>query len=186
MVSGIVALLDAVHTREVELIWQEFQYEFGVHGVAKTPIPHFSFHLAERYDAPLLAETIAQVTLDLAPLRVRTSGLGLFTGEAPTLYIPVVKSLALSAFHARLWEALEPLAVGSQFYYHPDHWLPHITLAQCNEDNFRPLQIPQLVGMLAPRHPFAWEMEIAELAYLEDIDPDYPHQRSQRFPLRPA
>jgi 2'-5' RNA ligase len=55
--------------------------------------------------------------------------LGFFTGPNPIVFIPVVRTTELSAFHQQIWERIEPLATDINPYYAPDKWTPHITLA---------------------------------------------------------
>jgi len=35
----------------------------------------------------------------------------------------------LERFHRRIWEAIAPVAVTPNKRYHPDRWIPHVTLA---------------------------------------------------------
>jgi len=125
---GIVSLLDSEHNRLVEELWAELAVACGLRGVYVTPFPHFSYHVAARYDTDRLAEVLRQVTRDMAPFYVRTTGLGMFTGAHPVLYLPIVRTSELSRLHHALWHAVAPASSGGVDYYHPDVWMPHITV----------------------------------------------------------
>jgi 2'-5' RNA ligase len=56
-------------------------------------------------------------------------GLGIFSGDRPVLYLPIVKSQAMIDLHNQIWERLGSLADRANGYYSPAFWLPHITLA---------------------------------------------------------
>jgi len=125
---GVVSLLPQPFYDRVEGLWKELEEE-GLHGVWVTPYPHFSWQVAETYAEEDLAQTLRELARQTAPFDVHTAGLGLFGGEQPVLYIAVVKSPELMAFHQRLWTALAPLSQGLIPYYAPPNWMPHITLA---------------------------------------------------------
>jgi 2'-5' RNA ligase len=109
---GVVSLLDSTHYEQVERLWAELEARFGVRGVYMTPYPHVSYHVAAAYDLARLEPILRALAGETAPFRVRTAGLGVFTGAQPVLYLPVVRTVPLSHLHARLWEALAPAAGG--------------------------------------------------------------------------
>gem|GEM_PF-6245821 len=47
----------------------------------------------------------------------------------PVLYIVVMMNTEMEAFHRQIWDAVNPVAVLPNKRYHPDRWIPHITLA---------------------------------------------------------
>jgi hypothetical protein len=55
--------------------------------------------------------------------------LGIFTGEHPVLYLPMVKSVEMIALHREIWDQVQPYSKESQLYYSPPLWVPHISLA---------------------------------------------------------
>jgi 2'-5' RNA ligase len=159
---GVVSLLDRAHYEQVDHLWAELAEMFDVRGVYVTPYPHFSYHVAAAYDLdrldPIL-QTIAGLT---APFRVRTTGLGVFTGSQPVLYLPVVRTAALSRVHAALWPAITPAAQDSSGYYHPDHWMPHITIGI---GDVPPARLAAIIAHLATRS-FDWEIPIDQFALI--------------------
>jgi hypothetical protein len=95
------------------------------------------------------------------------TGLGLFTGPAPVLFLPVVRTAALSAWHQRVWDALLPAAREPLDYYHPDRWIPHITVAHGDLD---PDRAAEAVRRLAGR-TFDWRLTADNLACGADTGP---------------
>jgi 2'-5' RNA ligase len=161
---GVVSLLDSTHDAQVERLWAELAATFGVRGVYVTPYPHFSYHVAAAYDLARLDPILQAVAGMTAPFRVRTAGLGIFTGAQPVLYLPVVRTAALSRVHAALWPAVASVASDSNSYYHPDRWLPHITIGF---GDVSPERLAALIGPLAARS-FDWEIAIDQFALIYD------------------
>ncbi len=161
---GIVSLLDNEHYQLVEDLWAELQREFSVHGVYITPYPHFSYHVARHYDVDELEPILERITSNITTFQVRTGGLGIFTGAHPVLYIPVVRSQELTELHQELWEVIPTTDSGVQEYYHPDRWMPHITIGfgDMNKDN-----LSRIIPWLAER-AFNWEITINNLALIYD------------------
>ena len=97
--------------------------------------------------------------------RIRTSGLGVFTTVVhPVIYITVVRDQVLSDFHQRVWQEVEEVSTGAVVHYHPERWIPHITLAQ--GDLVRG-HLPEIVSLLSERD-FAWEIEVGNLSLIYD------------------
>ncbi len=162
--EGIVSLLDNKHYQMVEELWAELARKFGVRGVYITPYPHFSYHVAAHYDFALLTPILERITSNITTFQVRTSGLGIFSGNAPVIYIPVVRSLELTQLHEALWKELAPLASGAQEYYHPDQWMPHITIGfgDITQEN-----LPPIVRWLNEQN-FFWEIAVNNIAFIQD------------------
>ncbi len=78
---GIVSLLD--NDQLIEELWAELEREFSVHGVYVTPYPHFSYHVAQVYDVEKIEPILQRITSNITTFKVRTSGLGVFTGTSP-------------------------------------------------------------------------------------------------------
>src|SRR5579871_3200774 len=87
-VNGVVSLLDGEHYQQVETLWAELAERFGLRGVYVTPFPHFSYHVASHYDTGQLEPILRQVASKIHPFQIKITGLGIFTGPQPVLYIP--------------------------------------------------------------------------------------------------
>jgi hypothetical protein len=161
---GIVSLLDNDHYQLVEELWAELEREFSVHGVYVTPYPHFSYHVAQGYDMDKVESVLDRTTSNITTFKVRTSGLGIFTGSSPVLYIPVARSLDLTQLHQELWQEISPSSSGVQEYYHPNQWMPHITIGFGDISKDR---LSQTIPFLAERD-FTWEISINNIALIYD------------------
>jgi hypothetical protein len=160
--QGVVSLLDARHWALVENLWAELAHDFGVRGVSVTPYPHFSYQIAPHYDPAALAALLAPLARQTAPFRVRATGLGIFTGIQPVLYIPVVRDPALTRLHEALWRLTAPVAAERSPHYEPLNWMPHITLGH---GDLTPEILPAIVRNLAS-HDFNWKITVDNLAFI--------------------
>ncbi|MDX1521557.1 MAG: 2'-5' RNA ligase family protein [Anaerolineae bacterium] len=161
---GIVSLLDDNHYRQVETLWAELQAAFDLTGIYAVPFPHFSYQVAAAYDLDRLEPLLAGVARQHPPLAVKTTGLGIFSGPKPVLYIAVVRSQALSQFHQAIWHSVSTTGSGLVEYYRPANWVPHITLANLD---LGPDRLSAAVERLSHRD-FSWEMTIDNLSLLYD------------------
>lgn len=100
---GLVSLLDKKHYALVEEIWQELEIDCRLKGIHVTPLPHFSWQIAEDYAWEALENALQELAFEAEQFKVRTNGLALFTGEEPVVYIPVVRTKELSRFHEMIW-----------------------------------------------------------------------------------
>jgi 2'-5' RNA ligase superfamily len=161
---GIVTLLDNDHYRLIEDLWAELERRYSVRGVYITPYPHFSYHVAQDYDVYKIEPVLQRITSNITTFKVRTSGLGVFTGNSPVLYIPVARSLELTQLHEELWQEVATASSGVQQYYHPGQWMPHITIGfgDISKDN-----LSQIIPFLAERN-FSWEITVDNIALIYD------------------
>ena len=166
--EAVVSFLDATHDARVRELWAELETRFGLRGIYSAPFPHLSYHGARNFDDEKVEVLLAQTAAGLEPLTVRTAGLGLFTGEKPVLYLPVVKTPALMTLHSKLLDALSPLATGENPHYLPERWTPHITLAYGDLTHAR---VGSVLQRLSERS-FDWELTLDNLAlvYTEGQD----------------
>jgi len=162
--NGVVSLLDNRHYEMVEQLWADLEREFDVRGVYVTPYPHFSYQIAPRYDVEALEAVLQRFASKSRPFRVGTSGLAIFTGPSPVLYIPVVRTLELTRFHEALWQEISQAGSEIVGYYHPERWMPHITIGMgdLNKDN-----LGRIVQYLSGRD-FYWEITVDNLAFIYD------------------
>lgn len=163
--QGVVSLLDDHHYARVEAIWEELEQKFGVRGMYATPYPHFSFQVAEVYDHATCEEFLRGLAARTRPFRIRTVGLGVFTVASPILYIPIVRSPALSALHREIWDNVRQVTPGAvAHYYHPEEWAPHVTLAQGDVDQDKLADIVRLLS----RRNFHWEFNVTNVTVIYD------------------
>lgn len=161
---GVIALLDDEHHAQVEWLWAEMERAFGIPAGYPGAMPHVTFHLAGGYDpAPTLA-AVAEIAAAQPPFQLRTTGLGVFTGAAPVIHIPVVRNEDADRLHRRLYEALAPFCQEHAAYYSPTHWMPHITLGYKNVPQEAHAQVlPWLAAQ-----DLAWVIHVTTLAVGQD------------------
>ena len=174
---AIVSLLDEEHFQLLKDLWRDLEADCGLAGVNLTPLPHFSWQTASQYDFDRLQPLLKNISREAQPFFVRTTGLGVFSGELPVVYIPVVKDPAIVGFQARLWKQVIPTAIGISSHYEPEIWVPHITLAYGDVNRFK---LGCAMEKLAFQ-PFNWEVQVDHLALVfqysgqvGEIDSIYP------------
>jgi 2'-5' RNA ligase len=166
---GVVSLLDPQAARLVESIWVELENEFGLSSMYVPRIAHFSYQIADEYNVKRLGAALEQLAQSQRPFRVRTTGLGLFTGSRPVLYIPVIRNSELAQMHSALWQAINGAGTGVSDLYRPENWMPHITLAQGDLDKDN---LPRLVGWLSDRD-FTWEITVNNVGLIYQTGNEY-------------
>lgn len=162
---GVVSLLDDTHSQAVANLWDELEQTCKVKRLREIiPYPHVSYHVAQEYDFARLDEVLTRLAAASAPFSVQTAGVGIFTGAKPVLYLAVVRNPKLMRYQQAVWAALAEanMSVGAVDLYHPDHWMPHITLAQHDLDA---TTLPEAVRLLSER-TLAWDMTIDGIAVL--------------------
>lgn len=163
---AIVSVIDPEHYARVEALWHELELKCGLSGIRATPIPHFSWHIADKYDFDPLQVEVRQIAGLTRPFSIHTGGLGLFTRENPVLYFPIVRTSLLSKIHQEIWDRVTPLSQKLSPYYAPELWMPHITLAHGD------VNLPSL-SCVVERLAFqviAWEITIDNLAVVSQVD----------------
>ncbi|MBF9221004.1 2'-5' RNA ligase family protein [Hymenobacter ruricola] len=126
---AITSLLSAPHVQRINAIIKSLEEKFGLDDVQATLDPHLTYQLAGVKKLSALKQVLAEVATTTAPFPAFTTGLGVFPGERPVIYIPVLRSDALNALHRRIREATAPLCLRTDKFSGPDCWLPHISLA---------------------------------------------------------
>lgn len=163
---GVIFLLDEASNARIESLWDEMEREFGVPKGFPGALPHLTAHLAGGYILEAVRAVIEATVATKAPFTVPTAGLGVFTGELPILYIPVIRTPMLSALHAHLHISLAAHCVEPEPYYAPERWMPHITVGQVdlNSEIF-----PSLLHWLA-QQPLSWDIHVPSLAIGENTE----------------
>jgi len=168
--NGVVSLLDPAAMAQVHTLWAEMQTAHGIGEAARrVPWPHLSYHIAPGYDLIRLEAGLGPLARETRPLEIRTTGLGIFTGPTPVLYLAVTRSPALSALHAQVWAACDAAAEDPSPLYAPNVWVPHITLAHLD---VTPANLPGLIADLGGR-VFAWTIMLSAFTALFKVDDVY-------------
>lgn len=125
----VASLLNPAATQQTQQIWEWLETECGLMGIKLTPLPHFSWAVAEEIDLERVEVEIRKLAETFEPFTAETTGLGIFTGENPVLHTSLVKTRRLLEFQEHIWSAASGCAVRLSPYYDPSSWMPHITLA---------------------------------------------------------
>jgi len=166
---AMVALLDDEHTAKVHQIWSLLEIECGLPPVDIPPYPHFSFHVAKNYQLAELDDRLSDLVSKINPFAIRTTGLSVFTGQNPVVYIPVVASQTLLSVHRTIWEKTSGFGNQLNSYYQPGYWMPHITLLHNNIDADC---LNCIFNQLIER-TFDWEVEINKLGVIYQKGGEY-------------
>jgi hypothetical protein len=162
--EGLITKLPQPYHRQVMDIWEELASTFNITKArGTTPIPHFSWHVAESY-SPGVLQPLSQLFDSQSTPLIKTTGFGIFHGEAPVVYIGIQTTSELLHLHQQLTEIIQPYAIGSHALYEPIHWTPHITLALHDTT-------PQIAGDIIARYsanPFKWEFYFDNLILLTE------------------
>lgn len=176
--QAIVSALDDPHREMVDSIWGELKAVFGLQGVIGSTRPHFTYHVAEAYDADTISDALRGVARATVPFAIETHGLGVFRGDETVLYLHVSPSPALMAVHQRVWDAVASIAADAKPVYAVETWVPHITLAigDLTED------VLPLALQLLNRRTYEWAIPVTNLCLIEDTSSAVGEWR--RFALR--
>jgi 2'-5' RNA ligase len=178
---GLVSLLDSNHYEIVEELWHRLEKECGLAGVKATPYPHFSWQIAQNYPEPDTEMTIRTIASQTKPFKIHTGGLGIFSGRQPVAFISIVRNAKLNQLHDQLWEQFKASAKRLSPYYHPQRWMPHITVVYESET---PEALQCGLKMLISQS-FEWEIEVNNISFVSQsanqigtlsYRHDFPHE----------
>ena len=165
--EAILSLLPDPFYDKVKEIWTLLENNHSIHEVQAAPFPHLSWQGAMEYEEKGLELTLKTIANLSKPFRIRTCGIGLFTGQYPVIFIQVIKSPQLMRIHQQIWSAIRPLGKDFNPHYEPDVWQPHITLAMGDVTNE---QIGSIVQSLAG-FDFNWEFLVDHIAHFVSAVP---------------
>lgn len=161
---GIISLLDNTYTELVNELWRDMVADCSVTNKHLPPLPHFSWSVFDDCDIERLDEVLVDIAGKTTPFTVRTSGVGIFTGENPVIYVALIKDEKLMRFQEMLWYKTASYSTKTSPYYIPDFWMPHITLVNgANEKKNILCALDKLM-----RRNCVWEFKITCLAVIGD------------------
>ncbi|MBI9049536.1 MAG: 2'-5' RNA ligase family protein [Anaerolineaceae bacterium] len=115
---------------KIHAIWNELDLTCNVNHVKYSPIPHFSWITFKGINNhALLNEKLHQWAGGFDPFQIKVSGLGIFQGEQPIVYLPIVRTSQLSKLHSGLLKHIDQYIEDASSFYFSENWMPHITLA---------------------------------------------------------
>lgn len=126
---AIISEIDAQSSEKVNQIWRKLCNACGLEAIYKIPTPHFTWLVAEALDVEQVKLKLSNVIQDSPHITTHTFGIGLFSGERPILFLPMVKTIEMIQRHQYIWDEIRPYCTDLKLYYSPKFWIPHITLA---------------------------------------------------------
>ncbi|MCJ8163719.1 2'-5' RNA ligase family protein [Pontibacter sp. E15-1] len=177
---AIASLLDKTATERVSDLTDQLEKKFGISGVKITPYPHLTALTAEVPDMEEFKEYLESTCLETRKLTVRTTGLGVFPGPNPVIFIPVLRTPPLNNLHERLHRDISEMSTEMGVYYNPKLWLPHITLAL--GDTTQELLGPVL-NFLGTFN-FNWEITLDNLTIMQKCGEYYLKEDAFQFGKR--
>lgn len=135
---SIITELEEQAAVQVMHIWRQLHDACGLEGIFNFPNPHFTWFSVDDMDIERTSAILEDLVRTLVPFSVHTGGLGIFPGDAPVLYLPLVKSAHLMDLHRKVLGKIQPYCHGIKDIFMPEFWVPHITLAlrDLNKENF--------------------------------------------------
>ncbi len=165
---AIASVLNHEENIKIHDIWDGLQSQCNLNAVKMSPIPHFSwFTYVNVLDQEALENELCEWANLNGPLIVKVNGLGIFPGENPVLYLPLVRNYKLTAMHFDLVQKISPYVEGTSSFYTSESWMPHVTLAihDLNNSNLA------CAVAHALKHNLSFELYVDHLAilYLDDL-----------------
>lgn len=158
---AIASLLDPATEKAVRQLWVRFEQNCDLTGATVSPLPHFTWMGAEEYALDPVEDALADIARQIRPFSVLTSGLGIFTGPLPIVYVSLVKDALLLDIQQVIWDKVIRYSVDPNPYYAPRRWIPHITLAH----KVDPLRLGCAIGDLAFQ-PIEYEILVDHFAII--------------------
>jgi 2'-5' RNA ligase len=176
---AITSLLDTKHCDLVNNIILDFEKEFGLKQVQATPLPHLTYLIAETYNVDLLKDYLSRLGHSVRPLHAYTTGIGVFPGEHPVIYIPVLRTQPLNKLHSLLYQDISKMSIQVGSFYKPKLWLPHITLAV---GDTTPDMMTPIFHYLA-HYSFDWEIMLDNLSIFKESGNGRSFEKESSFLL---
>ena len=126
---AIMSRLDPDTTSIVSDLWAKLYEECGLNAIYTIPTPHVTWMVADDIDLVSSESILAKIAEETSNFTLHTFGLGIFSGENPVLYLPMVKTMEMIHLHCKIWDQVGSFAKEAKLYYSPTMWVPHITLA---------------------------------------------------------
>ena len=176
---GIVSIVEGPLGAQIEHAWTDLRAKHGPAATHGHNLPHLSYHVADDYDRPALEVLFARLAATQHPFDVPLGGLGTIAFQsARIVFVNVRRTPALSALHDALWDHASAGATGVINHYHPDTWMPHITLGD------HPIlleRFPDLARRLGGE-PLPTHFRIDNLALIQEMP--HGHELRLRTSLR--
>lgn len=126
---AIISEIDKRSSEKVSQIWHGLCKACGLEEIYTLPTPHFSWLVANGMILDQAKLKVESMISQVPEIRTYTFGLGIFSGNLPVLFLPMVKTIEMIKLHQKIWDQVGPHCNQLNMYYSPSLWMPHITLA---------------------------------------------------------
>ncbi|MDQ3292792.1 MAG: 2'-5' RNA ligase family protein [Bacteroidota bacterium] len=178
---AVVSLLDAEHSQIVNEIIDDLERIFGLRGVKITADPHITWLICEVEKLGQLKTYLSEIAGQTSSVRVKTTGLGIFPGEHPVIFVPVIRADGFNQVHAELYRGIRAFSRQTINFYDPENWVPHISLALRDTT---PEILPELISYLNKR-TYNWEIELNNFSILRNENNRYLQDTTYLFAPNP-
>jgi hypothetical protein len=127
--------------------------------------PHLTMMVCQEMDLDGLRAALPNYIATHPPMPISFSGIGIFTGPEPVVYLSVTANRALFDLHANFWRVASPFNRGESVYYRPGMWVPHVTLSQGRQDGKTVEVLQALLRARVPQYGLLRDLVIAEFAH---------------------
>ncbi len=113
------------------------------------PFPHFSYHIAGRYERAPLEEALESLARRTGAFPVQLTCVETFSGDWPVVFLATEADRRLHDLHRARWGICSPRAEHESGLYAPGRWVPHVSLAYRDEEYDTPPSAAEVREVLA-------------------------------------
>jgi hypothetical protein len=164
---SILSPLDEQSCKKIEQLRNYLNEKCSSLNDALTLNPHMSWLGAEELNVSNTQKSLDKLALTISPIHLETAGFGIFPGEKPVLYLPVIKTIELFNLHLNLWDQLSPNLHEENCQYGPNEWLPHISIFYFHQNQAESLSCA-LAGLIQKEFTLYFTIDRFRLAFYKN------------------
>ena len=127
---GAVSILEGDAYKEVKRMWRFFEKEFNSRAIQNFPHPHLSFQGGICEDIKVIDADLEKLSARIKPFFIIVEGINTFEKPERAIFWEVIKTKPLQRVNQKIDASLQKYCSQTFQLYSPQHWHPHITLAQ--------------------------------------------------------
>jgi 2'-5' RNA ligase len=175
---AVASLLDPENTEKVNQIVSQLDTIFGLRGVQLTPYPHITWLTTDVLHMSDLKDYLSKISAAEEPIKVRTMGIGIFPGEKPVIYIPILRTRDVNRMHARLFQEIGEFSEQTGHFYDPGLWMPHLTLALGDTSSWSLAPVLHYLNQFR----FDWDITLDNLCIIKKSGDKFLKEEMYSFP----